>query len=479
MGLSGSIPLLLHNKVSYSQQALFSLVSLPFSLKLLWAPLVDSLYYKPFGRRKSWLVPVQMLCGLMMLGGAPYISGWMGDGPGGVAVAPDVTALTAYFLTLYAMMATQDIAVDGWALTMLSRENVGYASTCNSLGQTLGFFLAHVGFLALNDPGVCNRYFRAPGAASDVGIVTLPSFLVFWAIVFLATTLYVWFCRKERHDESEVETYRQLGRCIRLPSVQLLCGLLLTCKVAFAVTDAATSLKLVEFGMPKEELALMSPLLVALGMLIPVAVGRLTAGPKPLSVFLAGYPLRIAVTLVYAAVLPLARAVYAVPPQTGDRGTFYAALGGAVVLHEVASNFMYVSMMAFFARVSDPAIGGTYMTLLNTVSNLGTKWPNSLSLYLMDSLTERRCFPLGETGGTVLDGGAFDALCTAHETSEACAKLGGHCVVVRDGYNVQVQACVVAGVVWLVLCWRAVVKLQGLKQSEWHIAPGRDVAKVT
>ena len=30
-------------------------------------------------------------------------------------------------------MATQDIAVDGWALTMLSPENVGYASTCNSV----------------------------------------------------------------------------------------------------------------------------------------------------------------------------------------------------------------------------------------------------------------------------------------------------------------------------------------------------------
>jgi hypothetical protein len=55
---------------------------------------------------------------------------------------------------------------------------------------------------------------------------------------------------------------------------------------------------------------MMSPLLVALGVAIPVAVGRLTAGPRPLSVFLAGYPLRIVVTLVYAAVLPLAQGVY-------------------------------------------------------------------------------------------------------------------------------------------------------------------------
>lgn len=36
-------------------------------------------------------------------------------------------------------------------------------------------------------------------------------------------------------------------------------------------------------------------------------------------------------------------------------------------MREVAANSMFISQMAFFARVSDPAIGGTYMTLLNTV----------------------------------------------------------------------------------------------------------------
>ncbi|CAM9245880.1 unnamed protein product, partial [Phaeothamnion confervicola] len=167
MGLSGSIPFLLHGRVSYAQQSFFSLASLPFSLKLLWAPLVDSIYHRPFGRRKSWLVPVQMLCGILMLGGAGSVEAWVsGTGSGGTGTGgtgggsigePCVGSLVAFFLALYLLMATQDIAVDGWALTMLSRRNVGYASTCNTVGQTLGFFVAHVGFLALNDPSICNR----------------------------------------------------------------------------------------------------------------------------------------------------------------------------------------------------------------------------------------------------------------------------------------------------------------------------------
>ena len=68
LGLAGSMPMVLQNKgISYKQQAVFSLVFWPFSLKLLWAPIVDSAYFKSFGRRKTWLVPTQYLIGVFML----------------------------------------------------------------------------------------------------------------------------------------------------------------------------------------------------------------------------------------------------------------------------------------------------------------------------------------------------------------------------------------------------------------------------
>lgn len=54
---------------------------------------------------------------------------------------------------------------------MLSRKNVGYASTCNSVGQTAGYFISNVLFLALESADFCNRYLRAE--PRDVGIVTL------------------------------------------------------------------------------------------------------------------------------------------------------------------------------------------------------------------------------------------------------------------------------------------------------------------
>ena len=52
---------------------------------------------------------------------------------------------------------------------------------------------------------------------------------------------------------------------------------------------------------------------------------------------------------------------------------------------------MFVAIMAFFARISDPAVGGTYMTMLNTLTNLGGNWPATLALWSVDHLTWKRC----------------------------------------------------------------------------------------
>jgi PAT family acetyl-CoA transporter-like MFS transporter 1 len=155
MGLASSIPLLLQERgASYTDQSIFSLVSWPFSLKLLWAPIVDGFYYPPFGRRKSWLIPVQFLCGFMMIMATSRINSMLGDNKS----PPDVHGLTVFFIVLYFLMATQDIAVDGWAIEILSRKNVGWASTCNAVGQALGNVVSFILFMALNSAEVVARF---------------------------------------------------------------------------------------------------------------------------------------------------------------------------------------------------------------------------------------------------------------------------------------------------------------------------------
>ena len=68
LGLASSVPLVLQERgVAYKDQAVFSFASYPFSMKILWAPIVDSIFIKKFGRRKSWLIPTQLLIGKLTL----------------------------------------------------------------------------------------------------------------------------------------------------------------------------------------------------------------------------------------------------------------------------------------------------------------------------------------------------------------------------------------------------------------------------
>lgn len=112
MGLAGgSVPFLLKKNLSYSQLGVFSLSSYPYSLKLLWSPIVDAVWHPYFGRRKSWILPIQTCSGLGMIYLGANINKMMvaaesSDGSG-------VWTFTWWWFFLVFLCATQDIAVDG------------------------------------------------------------------------------------------------------------------------------------------------------------------------------------------------------------------------------------------------------------------------------------------------------------------------------------------------------------------------------
>ncbi|KAH7958499.1 hypothetical protein HPB49_002081 [Dermacentor silvarum] len=403
LGLGSAVPLLLQNRrISYKEQALFSLVTWPFSVKLLWAPIVDSLYSSRFGRRKSWLVPTQYAIGLSFFWLSSHVRFLLGDEEGSSETQPSVLMLTLIFLSLNFLAATQDIAVDGWALTMLSRRHVGYASTCNSVGQTAGYILGNVVFLALESADFCNRYLRS--VPHKDGIVTLDGFLYFWGILFMVTTTLVALLKQERDasttdedghsDLGIAQTYKMALRIFQLPSME-----------------------------------------------------HSTKWPAAMQWLLLGMAFMVLIHWTYHVKNP--------------DGTFpiyyYIVIVVVYAVHQVTVYSCFVSLMAFHARVSDPAIGGTYMTLLNTITNLGSNWPATLSLWMVDSLTFKRC--VGATKGWLH--------CSSKEDHDACSSQRGICNTTLDGYNIEMVLCIMLGFLWLLYARRKAHWLQSLPQSAW------------
>jgi MFS transporter, PAT family, solute carrier family 33 (acetyl-CoA transportor), member 1 len=108
------------------------------------------------------------------------------------------------------LCATQDVAVDGrsfmikltvgWALTLLSADNLSYASTAQTIGLNTGYFLSFTVFLAFNSPEFANKYFRS--VPLDVGLVSLGGYLKFWGWMYLLVT--IWLAKYKREACSQL-----------------------------------------------------------------------------------------------------------------------------------------------------------------------------------------------------------------------------------------------------------------------------------
>lgn len=152
---------------------------------------------------------------------------------------------------------------------------------------------------------------------------------------------------------------------------------------------------------------------------------------------------------------------------------FFGPLVAILVLNEIAGSLIFSSVMSFFARISDPAIGGTYMTLLNTVTNLGSKWPNAMALFFLPKLTYSICRIKDNVFGNI-DINKLSSIDCNHSSS-VCSSQGGHCHVTLDGYTIQTVLCVLIGFIWIFTFRDTVARLQCLPFREWMIVKEKKI----
>ncbi|RNA35366.1 acetyl-coenzyme A transporter 1-like [Brachionus plicatilis] len=167
IGLAFSIPLILSTrKVAYSDQGTYSFAIWPFSLKLLWAPLVDAFFIRKIGRRKTWVVSSQFISGLVMVILASQVNKLIDENIEHQKY--DIYLLALIFGFIVFLSATQDVALDAWSLDLLmeylfiqkNRKNAPLQALCNSFGFGIGQFVGNAGFLIFESVKFSNEYIR-------------------------------------------------------------------------------------------------------------------------------------------------------------------------------------------------------------------------------------------------------------------------------------------------------------------------------
>jgi len=399
MGLSTSIPIILvSNKLSIEELGLFSIVTIPFSLKILWAPIVDCLYLPQVGRRKCWLIPTQILCGLLMLvtgfkwrcfkweQSESIIDRWVE--PLDSEMSPNISALSYLFLCYYFLMATQDIAVDAWAVSMLSPGNEGLASTMNTIGQSIGIVIGDSLFVTLKD-----KELFLPFMKINLGVLTLGNFTGCCGVLMILVSIMLIFKREEStvSDEDEYElfgstrsekiknAYQCLWKLIHLSPIKQLGFVLIIIRLPFSCVDRLTQLKLIEAGVSKEMMALLSPLNMGLSFAMPVIISGMIYG-MPTSEKLVSWnkSMKVRLLVIPFSCLLIKFVSWCSSWSLSGEIMYSGYFGSCLTLYiiytifsEALHIYMFLVQMAIFNEVTDDRIGGIYMTFLNTLANLG------------------------------------------------------------------------------------------------------------
>ena len=170
MGFSCGVPLLLtlsvlqawmkEEGVDLSVIGLFALVGLPYTLKFFWSPVVDRFTLPFLGRRRGWLLVIQLLL-VVAIGGLGLSN--PGDNPWLVAFA-------ALLVTFFS--ASQDIVVDAYRREDLRDNELGLGSSLYVNGYRVGMLLAGSGGLIMADHFSFQQVYLILAASLLVGIVT-------------------------------------------------------------------------------------------------------------------------------------------------------------------------------------------------------------------------------------------------------------------------------------------------------------------
>lgn len=476
LGLAASIPYILSaRKMSYGDQGTFSFALWPFSFKLLWAPIVDWVFVRKIGRRKSWLIPIQLLIGVFMIGLAKISQKLIYN----IETKYDIIIFTAIFFGLIVLAATQDIALDAWAISMLSKENVSLQGVCNNCGQSAGVFLTNLTFIIFESADFCNKYIRPMFnlPRQEVGLVSLELFMYGSGVLFLVSAIVIVFKKEKDYLEDSqyesklgfIQSYKVVWKLLSSRSIQKFIIVFVTFRIGLACESVA-NLKMIEYGVSREKLRLITLPIAPFSIILPLVLSRLVSKN---SLMKAIYLLPVKIIIGLAITL----LVY-YTPQLKDVLTndytikYYLACMGLFFIQTVTETGLFTFLMAFTASITDPFIGGTYFTFLASIHNIANVVPQTTALYLINSLTRKSCLKdeLKITNATNASLYSFsDNKCSSTIIMKECAEMGGQCITEFDSYYCIQIGFSIFGFLWLVIFRKLYMNIASLPIAKWSI----------
>lgn len=326
-----SLPVLLRQQGASLEMVGFSyLVFLPWSFNFLWAPLVDRWYVRRLGRRRSWLLPIQV-CLVAVLGFVAF-------GQAELAIA----VLVGAAILASVLAATGDIAIDGYAVDRISPAMRGPANGIQIGGYWVGMLIGGSLVLLIIDK---------TGLAAGIGAMAVVVLLIFLA---LAAT------REPPPDaEGSIEDRRpSLWAFVKRPEARLMVLMIFFARFGASFSNGMLQPYLVDVGMDLSDIATLMGVAGVGGSLAGCLVGSLIVRL-----------LRRRTALIAACSLQaLALMGYWAIAASGST----SLLAFAIAVEYFCTSLVFVALYTVMMDCCDPRQAGTDFTIQSCAGNLVT-----------------------------------------------------------------------------------------------------------
>jgi MFS transporter, PAT family, beta-lactamase induction signal transducer AmpG len=208
-------------------------VSIPYLLKFLWAPLLDRFPLPILGRRRGWLLVIQLAL-------AASIAALAVQNPAMSLSAVAVTALVIVFFS-----ASQDIVIDAYRTDISQPQERGLAAAANNLGYRACAWLAFAAALVVADAFGWHLAFLVLAAA------------------MAAFTIVTWLAPEPQYRAPPPTSLRQsvlvpLRELLGSPGAVGLIVLIVTFKIGGALALKLFTPFLMDLGFSKTEIGLVA-----------------------------------------------------------------------------------------------------------------------------------------------------------------------------------------------------------------------------
>lgn len=331
----------------------------PYTLKFLWAPLIDRVRLpvlaRMFGQRRSWLFLTQALL---------FVSIWML----GSSQPEHNLGLFAFWAIMTAFLsATQDIVIDAYRIEILPDEELAHGTAMNQFGYRTGNFIAGVGTIA-----VASSEGLGLGWGLGYGLTSLCLIPAVIAALWVGPGMHEnvkarggagWF------TDTVVSPFREF---FQRRGAALILLFVLVYKLGDAMGQGMLNPMIVELGFSDTEFIAINKVVGLWGLLLGTALG---------APFLAWLGMGRAL-FVSGVLMMLSNATFAILAMKGHSPTW---LFIAVATEQVTSGIGLTVFATYLSGLANLAYTATQFALLSSFAVVGRTWLSTPSGYVADA----------------------------------------------------------------------------------------------